>query len=159
MKVAVRAMVDKESYYDFINSLHSSFKEEMGDELANNGPIETGEFRAAWQYSRESIHKSDYHNDSLPARFLQGTGEWGPSGHGFCAKNAPLMVFNWRAFGYSLFKMKCVRGINPESILVPFSRNAGDKTFFGGTGGTYNFIEMMNDMVKNGIEGTVRKMS
>jgi hypothetical protein len=144
MNVKIRVEVTKgsdESFYDLINQIHSTLTENVLDELKSAPkPVETGEFQQSWQSHREDIHNTVIYNDTPQARYLQGTGIWGPTGRPFCAiRKEGTMVFNWRADHYRLNIRKCVKGINPHEV---HGYSFGD---------TYDFIDEMNSALRKGI--------
>lgn len=145
MKIALRFELDQrkfqESMDSYIDRIHDTFQKQMGDTLADSGPIETGEFRASWKYSRTDKHHSVISNNTPQARFLQGTGVYGPTGQPICARGVNKLKFYWRYFGYELFIRKCVKGINPHEV-------------HGMPGQVYDFIEEMNSAIQRGWNKT-----
>ena len=145
MNIQVRVEVTRqpdEKFYDLINSIHSTFTENILSELKSAPkPVETGEFQQAWDSHREDIHHTVIYNPTDQARYLQGTGIWGPTGKPFCAiRKEGTMVFNWRADNYRLHIRSCVKGINPERVR---GSSFSD---------TYNFIEEMNTAIGRGVD-------
>lgn len=145
MLIKLRFELDQRKFNEewdkYIDRIHETFKNEMGDQLANSGPIETGEFRANWDYKRNSKHVSTISNSTPQAGYLQGTGLWGPTGQRICARNAKALRFYWRYFGYELFVRRCVKGINPHEV-------------HGMPGQVYDFIEEMNTAIRRGWDRT-----
>lgn len=145
MLIKLRFELDKRAFEEsmdkYIDRIHETFKDQMGDQLANSGPIETGEFRANWDYTRNSKHISTISNSTPQAGFLQGTGLWGPTGQPICARRGKAMRFFWRSHGYELFVRKCVKGINPHEV-------------HGMPGQVYDFIEDMNTAIRKGWDRT-----
>jgi hypothetical protein len=137
-----------ETFYNLINKIHSTLTDNLLDELKSAPkPVETGEFQQSWQSHREDVHNTVIYNDTPQARYLQGTGIWGPTQRPFCAiRKEGTMVFNWRADHYRLHVRQCVAGINPERI---HGYSFGD---------TYNFIEEMNSAIRKGIARAKREM-
>lgn len=151
MNIKIRVEVTREpdsTFYDLINKIHSTFTDNIVSELKSAPkPVETGEFQQSWQSHREDIHNTVIYNDTPQARYLQGTGIWGPTGRPFCAiRNEGKMVFNWRADGYRLHVRKCVRGINPREVHGY------------GFGDTYDFIDEMNNAISKGITRAKRDL-
>lgn len=145
MKIRLRFELDQRAFEEsmdkYINRIHDSFKTQMGDQLANSGPIETGEFRASWDYKRNSKHISTISNSTPQAGYLQGTGLWGPTGRKICAREGGAMRFYWRYHGYEPFVRKCVKGINPREV-------------HGMPGQIYDFISDMNTAIRQGWSRT-----
>lgn len=146
MQIKLRFELDQrrfeEDFKKYIDRIHETFRDEMIGQLSNSGPIETGEMRANWNYTRNDLHHSTVYNDTPQAGFLQGTGIYG-RGTPICARNAKALRFYWRYFGYELFVRKCVKGINPHEV-------------HGMPGQVYDFIEDMNTAIRKGWGNTVK---
>lgn len=149
MLIKLRFELDKRAFEEsmdkYIDRIHETFKDQMGDQLANSGPIETGEFRANWDYTRNSKHISTISNSTPQAGFLQGTGLWGPTGQKICARKAgnqfKTFHFFHRAQGYKEIWARCIKGINPHEV-------------HGMPGQVYDFIEDMNTAIRKGWDRT-----
>jgi hypothetical protein len=157
MLVKLRFELDQRKFNEewdkYIDRIHETFKTEMGDQLANSGPIETGEMRANWDYKRNSKHVSTISNSTPQAGYLQGTGLWGPHHQKICARGVQFegtyaaveqprfMHFFWRYLGYKEIWARCVKGINPHEV-------------HGMQGQVYDFIGDMNTAIRRGWDRT-----
>jgi Bacteriophage HK97-gp10, putative tail-component len=159
--ITVRVEVEElkeQDFYGFINRIHSTFARRIFDAAKKYTPRGTGEMEESWEIHRESVHRSEIYNTAPHARYLLGTGVWGPTGRPFCSKTiqpvtdalAPTklkpMVFPWRFKNNEIQVRQCVQGINPRFV-------------HGAPGVTYDFIGDMDRAVREGVDKARQEMN
>lgn len=130
---------------EYIDRVHNTFAEEMKASLVVNTPFETGEMMRAWTSRRDNKHHTTVFNPTKQAKFLQGTGKWGPTGEPIRPRTAKYLCFYWRYMHYEFFKKRQVAGINPHNV-------------HGAPGEVYDFIMLMNTAIKNGWSKTLERI-
>jgi hypothetical protein len=151
MQVAVRVKVDKvkwqENFDKFIDTLHETFGKNLLDEAQTSEypRDKTGLFRVSWGYERIDKHHSHVFNPTPQARFLQGTGLWGPTKKPICARGIKPLTFFWRAQNRWV-RARCVGGIDPTNI---HGLSMSD---------TYDFIDVMNQIIHSGVSRSYREL-